>query len=436
MAMQKIADASSLRTSRAQSRDSARATAAPGFRHFLGTPNPSQRFRAFGIDPLNRPNICRTPRTDAPPVAANGCRNTLAAASQMDRRSTGKTPRSLRVTPICCNLSRMIWFIRRSRFRLREAWRRHSQCAPRAAPARNPVRQRSGRLAASLCAGCAERRPPHQAAARAHALEGERTPSTGCPFRDIARARAENVTGIDRSIAGIRVALTEALVADPRNDDHAIMSQLTALFALLHNGLIDLIRRGEPASRAERPVSAPPTSDSCARRDALTPIYHNIHPQGSDAAGDASGDLRGLLRPDPALHRSARCIRPGASRSELADSVRILARRVSLRSRHGAARIRASTISPPTISTTRWKRLPRTIPSTCRSIETWMVRWSRFFEINGSQAEFQPAHRTVSQRRAGQRPDLSGVRRRPNASACSIATCSARRSPECGRWMR
>src|SRR5215813_3871884 len=73
---------------------------------------------------------------------------------------------------------------------------------------------------------------------------------TGCPFRDIARATAENVTGVDRSIAGQRPALTEALVADPRNDDHAIISQLTAMFALLHNGLVDLVRRGEPVSHA------------------------------------------------------------------------------------------------------------------------------------------------------------------------------------------
>src|SRR5690348_17384653 len=29
--------------------------AAPGFRHFLGTPRASQRFRAFGIDPLQTP---------------------------------------------------------------------------------------------------------------------------------------------------------------------------------------------------------------------------------------------------------------------------------------------------------------------------------------------------------------------------------------------
>ena len=127
----------------------------------------------------------------------------------------------------------------------------------------------------------------------------------GCPFRDIARTPAENVTGIDRSIAGHRVALTEALVADPRNDDHAIMSQLTALFALLHNGLVDMVRRGEPATGINANLGAAYKRFLCAR-DALTRDLSHHHSQGPDAAGDASGDLRGLFRPGPGLHRSTR----------------------------------------------------------------------------------------------------------------------------------
>ena len=101
----------------------------------------------------------------------------------------------------------------------------------------------------------------------------------GCPFRDIARTPAENVTGIDRSIAGHRVALTEALVADPRNDDHAIMSQLTALFALLHNGLVDIVRRGEPATGINANLGAAYKRFLCAR-DALTVILSHHHSQG------------------------------------------------------------------------------------------------------------------------------------------------------------
>ena len=103
----------------------------------------------------------------------------------------------------------------------------------------------------------------------------DRDVEPGCPFRDIARTPAENVTGIDRSIAGKRVALTEALIADPRNDDHAIMSQLTALFALLHNGLIDIVRRGEPAAGPNANLGAAYKRFLCAR-DALTLIYHNV----------------------------------------------------------------------------------------------------------------------------------------------------------------
>ena len=57
MALQTVADASSFRTSEFNTRGSARAKAAPGFRHFLGAPNPSQRFRAFGIDPLTSPEL-------------------------------------------------------------------------------------------------------------------------------------------------------------------------------------------------------------------------------------------------------------------------------------------------------------------------------------------------------------------------------------------
>ena len=112
----------------------------------------------------------------------------------------------------------------------------------------------------------------------------ENEPASGCPFRDIARTGAENVTGVDRSIAGMRVALTEALVADPRNDDHAVMSQLTALFALLHNSLIDHVRRPGKKPWAERPLR---------RRLQALPVRSRSrhgdlsqHPaQGSDAAG-------------------------------------------------------------------------------------------------------------------------------------------------------
>src|ERR1700759_523422 len=55
MAAQKGAQAS-LATLEAAADATARVTAtAPGFRHFLGTPRPSQRFNVYGIDPLRAP---------------------------------------------------------------------------------------------------------------------------------------------------------------------------------------------------------------------------------------------------------------------------------------------------------------------------------------------------------------------------------------------
>jgi hypothetical protein len=53
-----------------------------------------------------------------------------------------------------------------------------------------------------------------------------------CPFRDLARLKLSNTA---HDLPG----LTEALVADQRNDDHALISQLTMVFCHLHNIFID-----------------------------------------------------------------------------------------------------------------------------------------------------------------------------------------------------
>jgi Animal haem peroxidase len=59
-----------------------------------------------------------------------------------------------------------------------------------------------------------------------------------CPFRDIVRSTSPNPTaGLDAS----RPLLTEAMLADPRNDAHALVSQITVLFQLLHNHVISLL---------------------------------------------------------------------------------------------------------------------------------------------------------------------------------------------------
>ena len=360
MAVQNVAEASSLRTFGIDTHDSA---PAPGFRHFLGTPSPSQRFRAFGIDPLNSPAILPQLR---------GLMQRLSR--RMDARihwpHHGRSAENWENPFIPSGYTYLLQFVAHdlvhSAIPLSVAGGRGGGTAnARRTPLRLETLFGSGPVGSphiyALDAPNDDRRTKLRLG-RMRWKENE--PKTGCPFRDIARTRAENVTGIDRSIAGVRVALTEALVADPRNDDHAVMSQLTALFALLHNGLIDIIRRREAQRRDRTRSSAPPTSASFAPATALTADLSQHHPQRPDAARDPSGGLRGLLPAQPELYRP----RHSAEASSPADW------QIPFEFSHGAFRFGHAMVRPEyrsttchcMISTLRWKRTPRTTPSTCR----------------------------------------------------------------------
>jgi Animal haem peroxidase len=213
----------------------------------------------------------------------------------------------------------------------------------------------------------------------------ENEPASGCPFRDIARTPAENVTGIDRSIAGVRVALTEALVADPRNDDHAVMSQLTALLALLHNGLVDIIRGREDTAGPNGRFGAAYKRFLCAR-SALTAIYHNI----------IRNDLMQRVI-HPAIYASY-CGPSPHFMDRLASAGRLAPAdwEIPFEFSHGAFRFGHAMVRPEyQINDLSLHDLNNTLEKTSANDpgnmpldETWMVQWSRFFEINGSTPNF------------------------------------------------
>ena len=394
MAMQKRTEASALAHSETATIDGAvrRDVPPPGFRHFLDTPNASQRFKVFGIDPLEAPEHLPKIR---------GLMNRLSrrmdaelnwpahADATFERWENPRIPsgytyllqfvaHDLVHSAIPLSVAGVLGAgsanARRTALRLETLFGSGPVGSPfvYAQDAPNDERRTKLRLGRMRW--------------------DEKGVEPGCPFRDIARTPAENVTGIDRSIAGHRVALTEALIADPRNDDHAIMSQLTALFALLHNGLIDIVRRGEPAAGPNANLGAAYKRFLCAR-DALTAIYHNIIRKDL---------MRRVIH--PAIHAAYSgptpdfIDRPSDFRDEFATrGVREPnGWQIPLEFSHGAFRFGHAMVRPEyVINDLATHDLNKTLEKTSANDPvnmpldtTWIVRWSRFFEIKGSLPNF------------------------------------------------
>jgi hypothetical protein len=394
MAVQKRSEAPVLMTSEAAPIHGAvrRDGPPPGFRHFLGTPRASQRFRVFGIDPLEAPEhlpkvrglMNRLSRRMDAELHWPACADATFERWENPRIPSGYTyllqfvAHDLVHSSIPLSVAGVLGAdtanARRTALKLETLFGSGPVGSPfvYAQDAPNDERRTKLRLGRMRW--------------------DEKGVEPGCPFRDIARTPAENVTGIDRSIAGHRVALTEALIADPRNDDHAIMSQLTALFALLHNGLIDIVRRGEPAAGPNANLGAAYKRFLCAR-DALTAIYHNIirkdvmrrvlHPAIHAAYSGPTPDF---------IDRPSDFSNEFATRGAREQS----GWQIPLEFSHGAFRFGHAMVRPEyVINDLATHDLNKTLEKTSANDPvnmpldtTWIVRWSRFFEIKGSRPNF------------------------------------------------
>jgi hypothetical protein len=355
-----------------------------GFRHFLGTPKSPQRFKAYGLDPLDAPEHLPKVR---------GLMNRLSR--RMDARldwpsHPDGTIERWENPHIPSGYTYLLQFVAHDLV--------HSAIPLSVAGGLNADTANARRSALkletlfgagpvgspfvyALDAPNDERRTKLRLGRMRWDAKGV---EPGCPFRDIARTPAENVTGIDRSIAGRRVALTEALVADPRNDDHAIMSQLTALFALLHNGLVDMVRRGEPATGINANLGAAYRRFLCAR-DALTLIYHNIIRKDL---------MRRVLH--PAIHAAYCGPTPDFIDRPVPGMAGQNSWQIPLEFSHGAFRFGHAMVRPEYVindlSThdlnTTLEKTSANDPVNMPLDSTWIVRWSRFFEIKGSRPNF------------------------------------------------
>ena len=190
-------------------------------------------------------------------------------------------------------------------------------------------------------------------------IGSQRTPY--CPMRDIARMPSPDFPQSETSL------LTEPLLADARNDAHAFMSQITILFQLLHNHILNCLpterRPSSPATHARKRFL-------CARY-IVTLIYRNII-------------VRDLL--DRILNKAVLA----RYRSEAPQVLLDGAKGVPVEFSHGAFRFGHSMVRKgykvasdntlPTIDGLYMSSAMR--PRDMLPIkEHWLVDWARFFEV-------------------------------------------------------
>ena len=364
----------------------------PGFRHFLGPPKPSQRFKAYGIDPLHAPE------------QSEKIRELMHRLSRrMDAQVQWPIHSDATIEPwenpdVPSGYTYLLQFVAHDLVHSAIPLSVTGVLGADTANARRAALKLetlfgSGPVGSPFIYALDTPNDERRTKLRLGRMRWkDQNVDAGCPFRDIARTPAENVTGIDRSIPGRRVALTEALVADPRNDDHALMSQLTALFALLHNGLVDIVRRGEPSVATNANLGAAYKRFLCAR-DALTTIYHAIirkdlmkrviHP---DIYAAYAGPARSFL--DRSAHFNNHSSARGATMPT--------GWQIPLEFSHGVFRFGHAMVRPEyVINDQSTHDLVNTIEKTSANDpvnmpldSTWIVRWSRFFEIGGSRPNF------------------------------------------------
>lgn len=200
------------------------------------------------------------------------------------------------------------------------------------------------------------------------------TIASDCPFRDIGRAVATSEFqcqthtysddgGLDTPFR--KRFVTEALVADRRNDAHALMSQMTVLFHLLHNQIVDRLEQ-RPSLGDYAQAEQAYRQFLCARL-AVTLIYRNIVEKDV---------LRLILHPAVYAHYTA----PGHALLDPTPGVPLEFTHAAFRFGHAmvrdAYRVNTETALPLERGLQQTStRSPGFLPVSDR----WMVDWARFF---------------------------------------------------------
>ena len=192
-----------------------------------------------------------------------------------------------------------------------------------------------------------------------------------CSFNDIGRARGVGVA--DTGIGEQAASLTEALIADPRNDDHALISQLVLLFHRLHNELIRFLDAARPVKSNGDNAS----NNFLCTRAVVTLIYRHI------LVRDV---LQRLLHPDAYAHYVTR---QGALVTSQNGQVPLEFAVGAFRCGHAMLRDTYQVNSDEALELRRGLdqsalRNPSNVPVS----QAWVVEWKRFFEIDATKPNY------------------------------------------------
>lgn len=365
-----------------------------GFRHFMGPPQPDQTFKIYGRDPHKCPENTEMLRTLMGRVAlhmVDDIKWAPHAVRGAERADQSPEPSENPNLP-----SGYTYFLQLVAHDLVQTSLPLSILEDATTGVRN-ARGYSLRLATIYGDGplaCpsvyALDRTPYTIPPRLNLTRTKlrlgRMKDMGCPFRDIARSPAENVTKVDMGCA-----VTEPLIADPRNDDHPIIAQLTALFHHLNNGIIENLLPKELVM-ADSEWEAAFDRYLCAR-DAVTLIYRNVIKKDL---------LKRLLHPEIYKRYAVESPVFLDKESNYPDSLHELAGlrperlkqdwRIPLEFSHAAFRF-AHAMVRQSYRFNGYGKEPLTIrdalitnstaePGGMPLDQTWIVQWSRFFELN------------------------------------------------------
>ena len=197
--------------------------------------------------------------------------------------------------------------------------------------------------------------------------------TNGMPFADIGRAVPRDVsdTGISSGADFAQCPRTEALVADARNDDQALIAQITALFHRLHNFILEQV----DASRPPETASDAYRNFICARF-VLTLIYRKI------ILNDV---LYRLL--DPSVIRYYIVEEKPLVFVEKNGSIPVEFSHGAFRCGHAMIRNSYRVSSDNELETSAAMQLSsRRSPAFVPLTEDWIIKWDRFFDMGTATA--------------------------------------------------